>query len=245
MNSAKEATIMGWYYYQYNEYWHFANTAILNGTLAYLENTVGPNWIALKLLLDVVTQKIADEFQSLHLIASEKDTLATLLSVLIPNEQDFLTACSNNQSVTRAANGFLLLFSQYLNQRDNLIVLKEYSQLNDLGIDGEGSHYFLNEFAAKTDVSIKQFIFEYLFKHIIYRHQYVAFRKMRGGTQSTQKFIIEDHHIRYLGNFEPGFTGPRSGNLINYLKDLGVMDGNNNLTESGNYLLIELTDGIN
>lgn len=245
INSEKESTIMGWYYYQFNEYWHFANTAILNGTLAYLENTVGPNWQALKPFLDTLTEQIIDELKSLKLIASEKVTLSTLLSVLIPNEQEFRIACSKNQSLTRATNGFLLLFSQYLNQRDNLIELKEYSELNDLGKDGEGNHYYLSEFTGKTNVSIEQFIFEYLYKHIIYRHQYVAFRKMRGGTQSTQKFIIEDHHIRYLGNFEPGFTGPRIGNLINYLKDLGVMDADNNLTDSGNILSMELTNGNN
>jgi len=245
VNSEKEATIMGWYYYQFNEYWHYANTAILNGTLAYLENTVGPNWEALKPFLDNVTQQIAEEFKSLNLITSEKDTLANLLAVVVPNEQDFLMACNKNHSVTMAANGFLLLFSQYLNQRNNLIILKEYSELNDLGKDGEGSHYYLNEFAAKTALSIEQYIFEYLYKHIIYRHQYVAFRKMRGGSQSTQKFIIEDHHIRYLGNFEAGFTGPRIGNLINYLKDLGGMAADNSMTESGINLLNELTDGNN
>jgi hypothetical protein len=68
---------------------------------------------------------------------------------------------------------------------------------------------------------------------------------MRGGIQSTQKFIIEDHHIRYLGNFEPGFTGPRIGNLINYLRDLAMMDADNTLTDSGINLLIELTNGNN
>ena len=244
-NSEKNATIMGWYYYQFNEYWHYANTAILNGTLAYLENTVGPNWHALKPFLDNVTKLIADEFISINLIASEKDTLATLLSVLKPNEQDFLMACEKNHSVKRAANGFLLLFSQYLNQHNNLIVLKEYSELNDLGKDGEGSQYYLNEFASKTGLSIDKFIFEYLHKQIIYRHQYVAFRKMRGGTQSTQKFIIEENHIRYLGNFEAGFTGPRIGNLISYLKDLGAMAVDNSITESGNTLLKELTNGNN
>lgn len=244
-STEKDATIFGWYYYQFNEYWHFANTAILNGTLAYLENTVGPNWIALKMFLEEVTRLIVDEFKSLNLISSENDTLASLLSVHIPNEYDFLKACTKNNSIKRAANGFLLIYSQYLNQCDNLIELKDYSEQNDLGKDGEGSRYYLNEFAAKTSLSIKQFIFEHLYKNIIYRHQYVAFRKMRGGAQSTQKFIIEDHHIRYLGNFEPGFTGPRIGNLISFLKDLGMMAADNSLTEAGDNFLTELINGIN
>lgn len=233
INNEKEPTLMGWYYYQFNEYWQFANTAILNGILAYLENTNGPNWHAIKLFLDNVTEQIISELKSLQLIVSEKDSLETLLSVLNPKEQEFLIACNKSQSVTRAVNGFLLLFSQYLNQRFNLNELKEYSELNNLSKDGEGSHYYLSEFSVKMNASVDKFIFEYLYKQIIYRHQYVAFRKMRGGIQSTQKFIIEDHHIRYLGNFEPGFTGPRIGNLINYLKDLAVIDADNTLADSG------------
>lgn len=245
VNSETEATILGWYYYQFNEYWHYANTAIFNGTLAYLENTMGPNWQALKPFLDAVTQQISDEFKTLNLIGSGNDTLASLLSALNPNEQEFLNACSKTDSVSRAANGLLLLFSQYLNQRNELIVLKEYAEHNDLGKDGEGTHYFINEFIAKTSLSIEQYLFEYLYKNIIYRHQYVAFRKMRGGNQSTQKFIIEDHHIRFLGNFEAGFTGPRIGNLISYLKDLSAIATDDTLTETGDNLLTELTNGNN
>jgi hypothetical protein len=241
VNGQKEATIMGWYYYQFNEYWHYANTAILNGTLGYLETKAGPNWQALKPFLDEATQKITDEFISLKLVSSGQDSLKTLLSALSANEQEFLTACGEKKSITRTAYGFLLMYSQYLNQYKNLILLKEYSEINDLGKDGEGSHYYIHEFSAKTDLNIKQFLFEYLYRHIIYRHQYVAFRKMRGGTQSTQKFIIEDHHIRYLGNFEAGFTGPRIGNLINYLKDLDTITADNKLTESGKALLNEIT----
>ena len=82
-------------------------------------------------------------------------------------------------------------------------------------------------------MSILDFIKEYIFKHIIYRHQYVAFRKIRGGYLSTQKFIIEDHHIRYLGNFEAAYTGPRIANLISFLKDLNILSSDNQLTEKG------------
>lgn len=244
VNGDTQPTILGWYYYQFNEYWHYANTTIFNGTLAYLENTAGPNWQPLKPFLDEVTRQITEELKKLNFISSENDTLASLLSGFKPDEQAYLNACANHQSIIRATNGFLLMFSQYLNQRNELIVLKEYAELNDLGKDGEGTNYFMNEFATKTVIPIEQYIFEYLYKHIIYRHQYVALRKMRGGTQSTQKFIIEDHHIRYLGNFEAGFTGPRIGNLISYLKDLGAIALDNILTESGEKLL-ELTNGDN
>lgn len=245
VNNEKEATVFGWYYYQFNEYWHYANTAIFNGSLAYLEKTSGPRWQVLKSFLVAVTQRICEEFRVLNLISSSKDTLDSLLILLNPNEQKFLDFCHKSNSIKRAANGFLLTFSLYLNQKNELFSLKEYSALYNLGKDGEGTHYLLNEFDSKKALAIEQYIFEYLFKHIIYRHQYVAFRKIRGGSQSTQKFIIEDHHIRYLGNFEPGFTGPRIGNLISFLKDLNFITADSFYDENDNDLSNELNNGNN
>jgi hypothetical protein len=80
---------------------------------------------------------------------------------------------------------------------------------------------------------------EYLYKNIIYRHQYVAFRKIGSGGLTTQKFIIEDHHIRYLGNFEAGYTGPRLGSLIAYLQDLHIITKENALSRHGEQILIQ------
>lgn len=238
-------TTIGWYYYQFNEYWHYGNTAIFNGILTFLEDTVGPDWETLKSFLDLVTYEIVKDFKNQGLIKSEKDSLSSLLDTLEPDEQEFLEACRINYSIHRASNGFLLLFSQYLNQHSELMALKAYSENNGLGKDGEGTSYFITEFGTKMETTIEQFIFEYLYKHIIYRHQYVALRKMGSGVQSTQKFIIEGYHIRYLGNFEPGFTGPRIGNLIAYFKDLGVMNVDSTLTEEGISLLFNLTHDNN
>lgn len=245
MNTKLDATLLGWYYYQFNEYWHYANTAILNGTLGYLQNTAGPNWQQLKPFLESVTKEVIKALQNQDLINSKNDTVENLLNNLEPDEFSFLTACSRADSIERITSAFLLIFSQFLNQNRELITLKAYSENNDLGKDGEGTTYLITEFTAKKQMPIGDFIFEYLYRHIIYRHQYVAFRKIRGGVQSTQKFIIEDHHIRYLGNFEPGFTGPRLGNLINFLKDLKVISSDNTITEQGRILLNDLTNDNN
>jgi hypothetical protein len=133
------------------------------------------------------------------------------------------------------------MFSEYLNNREELALLKEFGENNELAKDGEGSGYFLLQFRLKLNLSLQVFIREYIFKNIIYRHQYVAFRKIRGGGLSTQKFIIEDHHIRYLGNFDAGYTGPRIGSLIAFLKDLNIISRDNKLTEYGVEVLKEIT----
>jgi len=133
------------------------------------------------------------------------------------------------------------MFSEYLNNTEELALLKEYGENNELAKDGEGSGYFLLQFRIKLTSSLQDFIREYIFKNVIYRHQYVAFRKIRGGGLSTQKFIIEDHHIRYLGNFEAGYTGPRIGSLISFLKDLNIISTDNKLTEYGDEVLNQIT----
>ena len=68
----------------------------------------------------------------------------------------------------------------------------------------------------------------------------MAFNKIGGGTQTTQKFIIEDNKIRHIANFEPVNTGPRIANLISFLKDLGIINSKDLLSERGKQLLISI-----
>ena len=174
-----------------------------------------------------------DVFKTENILDDSDDKVSDILSRLELNEHDLFQKISKTKKTEKVFYGILLIFSQYLNNKTNLVSLKEYGDKNDLGKDGEGPGYFLTQFKVKMSISIFDFIKEYIFKHIIYRHQYVAFRKIRGGGLSTQKFIIEDHHIRYLGNFEAAYTGPRIGNLISFLKDLNILSSDNELTEKG------------
>ena len=228
-----EESLFGWYYYQFNEFWHYANTSILNGVLDSLEDSYGPNWIPLRQLVDGIGESVIDLFKTENLLDDSDEKVSDILSRLELNEHDLFQKISKTKKTEKVFYGILLIFSQYLNNKTNLVLLKEYGDKNDLGKDGEGPGYFLTQFKVKMSMSIFDFIKEYIFKHIIYRHQYVAFRKIRGGGLSTQKFIIEDHHIRYLGNFEAAYTGPRIGNLISFLKDLNILSTDNELTEKG------------
>lgn len=245
LDNIPQSTLTGWYYYQFNEYWQFANTAILNGTLSYLENTEGPNWLPLKMLLENLTNQVVTIFQDNQLINNPTDSIETILHKLQEDEFSYYQAIAKSNQTDRIFYGFMLIFSLFLSNENELFRLKEYAENNELAKDGEGTTYFLNEFLAKKRILVSNFILEYLHKHIIYRHQYVAFRKIRGGIQSTQKFIIEDHHIRYLGNFDPTYTGPRIGNLIDFLKDLSLISNDYKLEDEGLTLLKELSNDNN
>ncbi len=236
-----EESLFGWYYYQFNEFWQYANTSILNGVLDYLESFYGPNWIPLSQLVDEITELVIDEFKNGNLVRDSDDWVSGVLSRLDINEHDLFQKTLKSKRTEKVFYGFLLIFSQCLKNNDELVSLKEYGDKNDLGKDGEGPGYFLTQFKVKLSLSITDFVKEYVFKKIIYRHQYVAFRKIRGGGFSTQKFVIEDHHIRYLGNFEATYTGPRIGNLISFLKDLNILSPDNQLTEKGSSVLNQIS----
>ena len=230
--------LLGWYYYQFNEFWHYANTSLLNGTLAYLLDKAGPQWMPVHQLVEEITSAVLKLFKDEGIIANDNDSLQTVLQkVSGHSEYDYFKRTSDLKQVEKVANAFLLIFTIYNNNKSELIKLKKFAEDNEIAKEGEGTGYFITQFASKKELTIHKFIYDYLRVNVIYRHQYVAFRKIRGGNQSTQKFIIEDLHIRYLGNFEATYTGPRVGNLINFLKDLNVLTPEFQLTNEGQELL--------
>jgi|26BtaG_2_1085354.scaffolds.fasta_scaffold00083_25 hypothetical protein len=236
-----ENSLLGWYYYQFNEFWHYANTSLFNGTLNFLEENYGPNWVPLNQLIDNLANGVLQLFVEEELVTDANNTVEAVLHHLKADEYHYMKAASKSLKAEKVFYGFLMIFSQYLNNLEELALLKNYGDSNHLAKDGDGVTYFLGVFKTKQQIPLIQYIKEYLFKNIIYRHQYVAFRKMRGSTLSTQKFIIEDHHIRYLGNFDAGYTGPRIGNVISFLKDLSVITTDNALTAYGEDVLTQLS----
>jgi len=237
----REDSLVGWYYYQFNEFWHYANTSLFNGTLNFLEDHHGPNWVPLNQLIDDLANGVLKLFVEEKLVTDTNYTVEAVLHHLKADEYHYMEAASKRLKAEKVFYGLLMIFSQYLNHLEELALLKIYGDSNNLAKDGDGVTYFLGPFKTKQQIPLIQYIKEYLFKNIIYRHQYVAFRKTRGSTLSTQKFIIEDHHIRYLGNFDAGYTGPRIGNVISFLKDLSVITQDNALTPYGKDVLTQLS----
>lgn len=235
MQKKEDECMMGWYYYQFNEFWQYACTSILNGTLSFLEKEKGTNWIALSQLVDTVTQGVLSDLQKRKLVKSPDVKLSHILGSAsnTGDEHSFFELTSDSEMLEKISNAFFLIFNLYESNKSSLSLLKSYSESNEIARDGEGVNYFMNQFRADQEKTISTFIRDFIFIHIIYRHQYVAFRKTGGGSLSTQKFIIEDQHIRYIGNFDAGYTGPRIGRLINFLQDLEILDSVAQLTDVG------------
>ena len=68
-------------------------------------------------------------------------------------------------------------------------------------------------------------------------------RKLHQTGLATQKFIIEDGHLRYIDGWDSTYTSPRIDTLKQFLRDLGLIEDDNGLqtlTSSGKDLLNQL-----
>lgn len=241
LEQTEQQCLLGWYYYQMNEFWQYANTAILNGTLNHLQTLAGPNFTPLSNLVTEITKGVVKELVKTKIIKSGDSTLEELLrKITLKTEYEYYNKIGGNDDILSVTNSLLLILSLYKSNKQHLERLKQYGTHHQIERDGESVTYFL-KLETSMGKSIRDYLTDFVYSRIIYRHQYVAFRKIGGGSYSTQKFIIEDHRIRYIGNFDAGFTGPRIGRLISFLYDLNIISSKDRLTKEGGKILKELT----
>lgn len=228
-----DPTYFGWYYYQVNEYWTYANTAILNGLLHELATAYQKSWVPIQRLThDLSTaQFVEGQVTFLEYLSEQNFDLESLKSDI--------DKCSGGE---RLLHGFRMIFGLYQFIQSDLNGLHAYGLENNLLRSGNAPGYFTSLFLEESKSDLDTFIQGYLQKHIIQRHQMVAFRKMGSGTLSTEKFVVEEGLIRYIDNFEPAYTGPRIGNLLSFLKDLNVFTEEFELNQSGEKLLKSTQD---
>lgn len=228
-----DSTYFGWYYYQVNEYWTYANTAILNGLLHELATEYQKSWVPI--------QRLTHDL-SANLFVDGQRTLSEYLSEQDLDLESLKSNIDKSSGGERVLHGFRMILGLYQFVQSDLESLYTYGLENNLLRSGNAPGYFSSLFKQESKGNIDEFIQGYLQQHIIQRHQMVAFRKMGSGTLSTEKFVVEEGLIRYIDNFEPAYTGPRIGNLLSFLKDLNVFSEEFELNSSGKELLKSESD---
>jgi hypothetical protein len=225
-------TLIGWYAYQFNEYYQYANGAIFWATLQELYNTQNDQYLPsfINLLAKGITEEICKKLSK----TSKHCTVKEILSAInIEHTEETLYKAietfSFSSTIAAAVNGFLLLFRLY---NENLLFmhpLNKFMNRKSMIRDGNMIEGLISFEMAEED-NIETFIEQFLHRKIINRHQMVAIRKMGSGYQSTQKFIIEDQYIKFIDTFPPRLTSPRMNALLNLLNDLNVVGGDDILT---------------
>jgi hypothetical protein len=225
-NGEFDDTLTGWYFYQLNEYWQFTCTAIFNGLLNLLEHESGPNWMSVDDLIEKASELCDRELGKTSYLRLRIDE----------SERDIYEIMRRANFNDRIIWGFKLISKLYQNNAKELDRLKVFIEEKQIGSDYDAVHYF-HRLASQSDLPVIDFVKSFLRINILNRHRYVAYRKMGGGYQSTEKFMMENGFIRKIDNFDPGFTAPRLGNLMRFLEVLGYIDADWKLTTKGsNYL---------
>jgi hypothetical protein len=232
--------LTGWYYYQLNEYFHVACTAIFNGLLFELHELQAS--VSLRAWLTQLAVQTMINLKNDSALQDEIPVASLFADQSAANELSLYQLLMKENGIKRIAAGFLLLAKIYATNSDHVQDLKRFADAKNIEDDSHGLLQFFTDVHAHAKQPLRQFIYECFQRRIINRHRWVAFRKMTAG-QSTEKLILEDGWISYIGNFEPGFTGPRIDNVIAFLEDLGVIDHTTGLlTPFGNDWLKNLSD---
>ncbi|MCA0931761.1 hypothetical protein LCM02_04805 [Lutimonas saemankumensis] len=239
VNGIIDETLTGWYLYQFSEYWQVALTGLFNGCLNWLEREKGPGWMPINEFVQGCTNDIIKYINNENLLDTDKGISDLVSDVEIYTEKELYVKLVRSKSEERMSYGLLLVLRLFKVNESYLPFLRSYSNNNEISNNQDNQevlNYYLG-FKSSLNLNLVTFISDFLLNKIIHRHQYVAYRKMGGGSQSTQKFIIEDGYLRIIGNFDPGFTSPRIVSLLEFLQDLNLLDKDFRLTDKGNELL--------
>lgn len=224
-----------WYFYELNELWQYAMGTIFWFLLCRLEQEVYPvpcnAWLALQVREMISTGEAGVEEQLGALVQRQHQDEYTCLATIV-------TAVNGRQPLSAAWSAFELLLVLYRENQGHLPTLRKLGQQYQVFRSRRTSVVdFITRLENSQDQEVSDFLKDLLRQHLIHRHLFVAYRKAGNGSQSTQKLILEENHLRHVQTFPPRFTSPRLGVLHRIMQDLGWIDEHYGITPQGQALL--------
>ena len=226
-------TQIGWYVYQFNEYYQYACGTIFWGTLQFLYSFQQDQYLPtfVKKLSAEIAKELCKDLKNVSPDHKLNDALTNFpKSKDEETLHDSIKSSPTSDPIEAAKNGFLLLFKLYIENKDLLPQLKDHMSRNQMIREGNMADGLISFQSSENEI-LQTFIEQFILRKIIYRHQMVAIRKMGNGSQSTHKFIIEEQYIRFIDTFPPRNTSPRMNALWNLLYDLDLIDDEGKITD--------------
>ncbi len=223
-----------WYYYQLNEYLHYAYEAILWSILKYLEKERSVRIpVFTETLRDETVGWYKKEFGSGYDIQKILDELNEEVVELSGKLSTFFRNGNYEEGLWLAMKIILTLYKENQDELERLAHLQ-----TELNIQRAGSAVDEMETILRGSADLSFEIWaERLLIRLIDMHIAVAYRKMGWGQKNVLKIDIEDGHFIWINSIHPSFTSPRLDSVNKFLIDLKMVDKENMLTENGlNYL---------
>lgn len=233
-----------WAVYQANEITHVALETLLKGLLNQLE--AYPGGCQLEELISQTVSKVRacfkaepkdwSDFVEAQVLSADASSMTdensewmlTRHSWMRPNQHGM----SDAEQCAAAVRVLAVLQKRMASRR--IEVVAELS-----GLDPQGFHSLLTELAfldqnAKTN--FEQLLHRLLLDRVVRRHLWVAMRKLQYHGDYTFLIDTDDGLVRKRGEHGPVWTGPRLGNAITFLHDIGLL-GASGITDRGRRVL--------
>lgn len=216
-NLRDDETIVRWYAYYLNEQWQFNCTMIFSRLLSLLKSK--NIWVP----VDELTQDVSVDIIN----GLGWDDSKSVSKIIEENHTDEIHSAKN------AAAAFQNLIRLASTNMDHIEEIRKRCRINEQSTFSSFCKYLEKKYHS----NIKEFIVSFVLEHIIYRHYIVSFIKQQTTGIASQKFILENDSLLYVGPYDATHTAPRVAMLANFLSDLCLIDNNNHLTERANNLL--------
>lgn len=233
---------LGWYYYYLNELCHYSLETIFWGIL----NKIDGKIYSMNQLLQKMTKKIIKNISNDIKITKEtqlKDVLSEVknFEFSVPFLQiDILSSVKEDDSVRGIASGIILLLTTYVDNESRLLTVENYGLNNGLNTKNGNAIQIYNRYiTTNLEITFSKFI-EKIIGVLLNNHINIAYNKMGNGTKNLLKFIVEDNILVHIETMTPNFTNPRLRTLHNFMVDLQLIDGKDDLTSLGEELLKKL-----
>jgi len=240
MNSS---TWFGWYHYMFYELWQFSNGAMFSAMLRLLVSEWN-GMTRIDIWIDKMTNQVIERLDDSHDISKGKTSLIEVINQFNHQSEwtfvEIIKRLSSPQDDAVAA--FSLLFTIINRNHDELIKLRLFDVEELYKGQRSGVNLMILLLEEFGDKPVVEFISHFLERYILLKHHAVAIRKMRGRSQSSQKFMFESGWVRFLNPYEPSFMGPRLPNLENFLEDLGLINEEGIVMEHSNSWVAKYLD---
>jgi hypothetical protein len=220
-------SVFGWFYYQSNEFAHYAMETMLWSLLIILHTEQGPvhsSTIKEKMVTSLyehvyktypaLPQKalVSDLLKEVASVRADAQILADEIEI---NEENWQNALSK---------ALKLLFVLFI-QTSKIEQIEKYAIKFNMKRDGDVTD--LLAFIQKNiNTDLRCFLSDLILQKVIDRHILVAFRKLRTTGTNTLKFNINDNYMTLREFSAPVWTTPRLRILFQFFIDLHLITKN-------------------
>lgn len=228
-----------WYFFMLEQYWSVACTGALNSLLRAMNNDEGTGWIKEDFFINKLSDSVfkAMELNHRNLI----DTSFSNLEMSLEKENKLVDNIVDKSAhfIEQLKDSIILIHKLY---KQNYVLQEELLKFSKShNLHTRSSFLFaIDDIHEKSEYNVLEFIKYFITKYVIYRHHFVALRKMTDN-QSTAKFLRENGYIKLVDYFRFGYSSPRLNTLFSFLHDLGIKkEKPSGLTDLGKELLKSL-----